>query len=732
MTNIKKQHITDIIKQQGIKTGLAAMQSCGIQPEFAAHLILMSQGTNVSIVLRAGSTSNYDRPGAPKPGYIRSKSSKNQGFFNGYLAAENKFSRVEIHNNVRRTRGIHEQDAIKLQLPITNPEYLHSKQLTVNLYEINTQLGANGDLEIKNYDPITGQLQLKFKADKGSPDFHGTFIIKLSDEQAENFQQIFSRPWNKPTNPEQIHRELAEKLTTAIKAEPLINLSKLQNKDFKLYYTDTDNATAELKPAKVLCRTPKTFSELKTALIAVDHLLLSDRSLETLSYQQLLLTLGSTELEKIYNQQGQIITGDWDGLVLGHPLDLEAKYLKPYNTFISGNYNEITTLLDLTNELLTVLQEKATAKNIDQRTKFDNFILDLNFYEDILEFFALEHAGIITPFEFLYQQLSNYAYQQIANCAFGEQPFIIGLHETMDSTIKDLLNQNSIWNKESRAPNAAEITKIINSAKITLAELHKKHNNLHQTHKTKIEQHLIELLTKLLSEDDFKKLKKMAAQSTFNSSLLITHPDFDHNIGKLFQHGFDMHSPYGLEADSNWLMVTADGLILTGNNQQQLISVLMCDNAKLLSSSYFNINPHIDMRCHQETGLGWSDVIIQQLKLNQPVTEATMKSLVMFFQIQSFEKKYTITHAMEPNDAIILKNILATESEHKQIISDSLRIKFKKYSEQPEQRTINCLDTTRMYSIAILNTIQKSKENKESKENQDNSIHYTGAVLCQA
>lgn len=345
--------LTEVIEKQGIKTGLAAMQTSGIQVEFAAQLMLMASGTGSPIILRAGKPPNYDRPSAAKPGNIRSKSSKEQGFFNGYLADEGKFSRIETDaNGIRKPRGIHEKDIERLKKPAIDPEHLHSKQLKVNLKEINEQLEANGDLEIKYYNQATGKLILNFKPGKGSPDFHGQFIINLTLDASTSFEQSFSRPWNKSSDKEQNHQQLSDKLKI-----PKESLADLADKDFSLFYQDSDSS--EIKPARVFSRTPQTLSELKKALAESKHPQTEETS-KLSSYQDALNQLGEVELEKLFDQQGKIITGDWDGLSLGHPVDLDSKYLKTYNTFTAPDQREqVEQLLRLTDNLLDELKEKA-------------------------------------------------------------------------------------------------------------------------------------------------------------------------------------------------------------------------------------------------------------------------------------------------------------------------------------------------------------------------------------
>lgn len=663
--------LAEVIKQSGIRTGIEAMRTSGIQLEFAAHLMLLANNTGSTLILRSGEPPNYNRPISPKPGYIRSKSSKDQGFFNGYLAIEDIFTRlIRDRDGHKSMLGVKPADKIKLEKPITDPAHLHSKQLQVNIFEIYNQLSTDGDLQVKSYDPETGILKLKFRAFKGAPDFKGHFELHLKSDELIETERKYARPWDEPTKEKQ--EKIKEYLKQNIPGFTTADFERLGNLDIPLFYKETEDS--ELKPAMVIAKTPRLMSELIQALEAVKHPLLAEIKALT-SYQAALDRLGAEELQKVFDQVGRIVTGDWDGLCLGYPTGLDRRYLEPCNTFATGvkQVQEIRRLVNLSIDLLDAYKTEALIRELELKpqTALDKLVLSITDYFELFDADIVQRAGIITPYEFLFQQLANYAYKQPDNLALGDEKVMANLQSAVDFAIAGTMDSKHIWNIQNRAPSVQERQEIINTA---LAFLDKQEDCLPHILRDKRAQHLIQYLHKILSDPEFTKLKADFAKLVPAKIRVIPHPDFDINSAYLFQHGFDMRSPYGIEADGPWLLVSNEGLILQGNNQQQLIEVLLAENGKLLQNNCLDFNHTLDMRPSMVGLPGWGDVIKKQLELGLFVSEKTQTSLKAFEAIKELEDKYTSKEAPKLSllDANKLAKVILTYSQHEQKISPSL------------------------------------------------------------
>ena len=131
-----------IARLDGLKINQSAMSACGMQPEFAAHLMQQCNAMGVSVVLRAGSPPVYNQKRGPKTGFTLSKTST-QGLFKGSLAKDVRFTRVvpiidpRTKKTIsRKTIGHVQKDKEHLLLSPKNPDYLHTVPLTVTMQDV--------------------------------------------------------------------------------------------------------------------------------------------------------------------------------------------------------------------------------------------------------------------------------------------------------------------------------------------------------------------------------------------------------------------------------------------------------------------------------------------------------------------------------------------------------------------------------------------------------------------
>lgn len=642
-------YLIDLYEGSKIKTGIDAMKACGMQPEFAANLVQLSFALGAPIVLRAGRPPNYGRHTAAKSGDIRSKSSVAQGFFNGYLVAEAIFSRVEYRTGQARTvRGLHEKDLERFNKAILDPMYLHTKQLMVTIEDIVNQLDESGDLDLLQYDKKTGELQLKYKPDKGSPDFFGHFVIRLTDTAAKEHIHQYTRPWDRSENPDAAIIKLGQILGT--------DIARFKTKEFPLSYRFSEGA--ELRPAKVMAKIPRLYSELIQSLTAIDHPRLSE--IKALDSAQAILALlavdGEDGLRKFYDAVAKPFTSDWDGLVLGIPLTIDPMYLEKFNTFsMSDGLYQISTLLERSYSLLEHFKAQAAAKPEHKRENFDRYVLQIHFYVDLVNAYNVPKAGIINPFEFLYQLFANHAYSQPTHWAFGEPFKLEEQQKVVDLAVAKFIESES-------TPDHATVAAIIQSS-VALSTKISKEAKLQVVTREKVAQHLENFLKKHLVEENFSRLKS-------EPHLLLPHFDHDSTIDNLFQHGLDFNSPYGPENDGAWLMIDKNGRIMRGENHEQLIAVFLENDAEILKTAHFDINPKIDMSRKSDSGLSWAMVVSKQIELGHLVSAETKLSLEIANKLAEISEHYACNpeKTLDYSTASYITSILlAYESHHQSI-----------------------------------------------------------------
>ena len=259
---------------EGVVVGREAINLAGIQQELVAHLALQSS-LGFLPVLRAGAPPNFDRKFiAAKPGYIKIKTSKGQGFFNGFLTQNHIFQRPNMQG----------KPSALLETDILNPNYVHQTQLSINTNDLIRQLiKSNGDLELDEYDPqAPGLLSLRFKHDRGHFLFReeGRFVIQiessvdglrssesLSALQSAESLRVASSSTVSFTRPDYVIPDNEIKSLADLLSSRGFNPSDVIDKEFKLSYQET--LESDPKPAMVLAKTPRDVAGLKKALLAI-------------------------------------------------------------------------------------------------------------------------------------------------------------------------------------------------------------------------------------------------------------------------------------------------------------------------------------------------------------------------------------------------------------------------------------------------------------------------------
>ena len=588
--------VADNSKATDVLSGQRAMAAAGAQQEFIAANLLQASALNCALILRAGAPPQYNKRRGSKSGVNLSKTS-NQSLFKGALTAEERFSRLEENNNYRPH---HEKDKAHLSLPPSHPEYQHTMPLDINMHDILRETGPNGDLQILGFNKDTGILRLAYKEGHGpkKDDFKGQFVINLNT--GDKSPQFYSRAWDKP---DQSAGWNAEKKIIN-KPEHLSEIpdklyEQVFNQSFKVNYTEQqtpDISNAEIKKATVFANRPRDAVDFKKSMGSKHPYYQEIKDYNSLP--QILRKLGSMEdgeavILEVYNKSGSIVAGDWDGLALSHPPGLDKNYTKTFNTFAVGRegLRNKADLLTYADEYLDKLKADVALKIAAQEplSNFDLKIQSLSSITEIVSDFALARAGCITAHEFVFQQVLNHAYRDEKNAHYGDKYDI----NATQNVFNDLLQENNSGKLLTTETIKEKLQGQLKLPQVALARL-----------ASHIESHL------------------NAALIQGKSDYVLPHLDYDMNVHDLYQHGFDMRNPYGSNMEGPWLLVAADGGVLYGTKQEQLIEVL-------LTGDFLKENP-IDVNHGAMMNKGWNRVIEKQIELKQNVPPETMEKYVAY------------------------------------------------------------------------------------------------------
>lgn len=589
-------------RDQGILIGTPAMIAAGAQSEFIAANILQAHSLNCAVILRAGAPPQYNKHRSPKSGLNLSKTS-NQGFFKGSLSAELRFGRLDSKGEAQAHAP---KDALHLKLVPTDPDYQHTMPLDININDIIRELRPEGDLMVLGYNEESGLLRMAYKyghgpkTDTSDPHhFNGQFVINLKD--GEDIPQFYSREWDKAEHdPDWNHEKQVIKKPSQLEAIPDELYEKIFKHTFKLGYTESKSETVcaeDILSAKVFADRPRNAQDFKAAMGESHPSYMQIKNCD--SFSQILDTLktiftpdrANDLIREVYNKSGSIISGDWDGMLLGHPKDLQPKFAVVFNTFASGidglenQENLLTESDNYLNEIKLIAKiKKAQGRSI---SAFEEQVLFIPSITEIVSDFSLARAGCITPYEFVFQQVLNYAYRDQLNTHYGEKYDLCALQKVMDKliSIKETIPKDKLRER---------VLQMIKDELLLVGTT------------------ISELMLNSLSEHVINHMP-LAEKET---SYLLPHLQHDMNLQDLYQHGFDMRNPYGCNLEGAWLLISEDGGVLYGKTQEQLIEVLLTGD--FLKKNHINVNPAAAM------SLGWDRVIEKQILLNQSIPPETL------------------------------------------------------------------------------------------------------------
>lgn len=673
----------------GVKIGTSAMEACGMQPEFAAHMMQQNQSLGVSLILRAGSPPVYNQKRGPKTGFNLTKTS-NHGLFRGSLAAQREFTRID--SKTRQPAGHNAKDAAHLIKPIKDPDYQHTVALPVTMQDILRELGPNGDLYVLGYDENTQLLRLAYHPGKGPQNFNGQFIVNLGE--GDNSPIFYSRPWDKPSH--QLNWDPKKEVITkpeSLNAVPDAVYERVFNQTFVLAYTDTQRAEPsirDIKEAKVFANTPRTSADLLKAIKSSGLIVEGSRRAEFFSTEiteassreEMLAQFSDEEIQSLYDRIGLVTTGDWDGLAIGISKKLLEGFpeetMRVYNTFSQANaIDEIYALQAASIAYFNHLKQLP----VIQGTDLHNLLNKIEDPNVLFSEFALARAGCITPHEFLYQQLINYTHRDEMNSVYGNDRGRAAVQAGIDKALA-FAKTDVTTNPDQKFKNALEVALKAYREAAVKGEYHAAWRKIDEEH---LSNHL--------------KIALDLPQSAY----LVPNVDHDHNVHDLFQHGFDVRNPYGVSEDGPWLMITNDGGTIYGKNQEQLISALLIDD--FLKDNIITVPKGYDMAA------GWGAIVEKQLSIQNEGIALHLKGSELEAEALDLEEDAIELEAQDAPEAEV--DALRLQADALKSKAQALKSEAKAYRQDISPETIQKYNDWRTKQVELQSSIPRRGSVKE-------------------
>jgi hypothetical protein len=353
-----------LIEHEQIITGDQAIRLSGMQNSLIEQITkqnLYFASMTSFIVSDFDNCPPFNAPGVPKPPHIHSKTSSLVG---GYIPLDPIFTRLGLD---RRPLGHHSGD------DLTNQE---SVQVRWTLWEILKRCGVKGDLIMDWPNDGCSIVRFSFKSGREPLGFFGCFQLDLGEERKKshidpNAVRVVTREWDDP-----------EKYLALI-------------------------------PTKIL----EAFYEGREQIIRIPYKIFYNTEKN-----------GSFKPLMVFAVGGKPIIGDLDKDLESLPLCIGISDLKAsnteYNTFIlnldSTGISEQIKLIDATKKLFMNL----LYKNLVFQNSFNEcFLLGLDpnsttliydaenvFYTIAIKTSLLARAGVVTPYEFLRNILTNHVH----------------------------------------------------------------------------------------------------------------------------------------------------------------------------------------------------------------------------------------------------------------------------------------------------------------------------------
>jgi hypothetical protein len=395
--------VEKLIEQNNLSHGQKALDQAGMPNEFAAHTLQWCHDLGLSVSFRVGNPPNADIPYAPKPCAIHSKTS-NHGLVKGFIPVNPTLNKIDIDKNRVLPHDPHDakQEGIPLKL---------------SLRTILEQCKPEGDMQITDFDPDTGQLHLKYKDGFNPPAgfFSGEFVLNVNAQSAQ--------------------KRRITRSSIALQAHAPLELSPSFFTTLIHFFRGI--ATPESKLQDYLKNKDDTFLEHIVPIQVQEHPDVPPEPLRVFANTVLNKETGQPELLPV--------TGDWDLFTIGSPRT--PTIISPDCNTVYNSFKNQNTLQAACELYFISLQQAAQNTPEEQRTPIQKSLAEHKLsIDDIFPEVDIAHkiedpvarAGCITPAEFVNTRILNLLYAQKDSPLLATEQ-IRGLSDDFDPNANNLL-----------------------------------------------------------------------------------------------------------------------------------------------------------------------------------------------------------------------------------------------------------------------------------------------------
>lgn len=364
--------LNKLIEEENLMTGKDAIQLSGMQDSLIEIISIQNLYFGSVTTFMVNNPKNFppfNSPGVAKPSNIHSKTS---GLVGGYIPVDPIFTRLDAN---RKPLGHHHNDDLALQ---------ESVQVKWTLWEILKRCDNEGDLYMDWPEDANPIIRFGFKEHKGPIGFNGIFQLDLGEEKkAGSFKitdiRVVTRNFD---DPEKFLKLIPSRISEAF----FKNHKEIIYVPYKIFYNKEKNAA--MQPLKVFSVDGKP--------IIGDW----DKDLESLP-----LNIGILDLETANKEFNTFFSCNVEG---NHVLEQMKLIKAAKHLFLNLLYKDFIFQDEFNKLFLLGLNKnsKSLIKDIDQL-----------FHQIAIKTSLLERAGIITPYEFLSNILTNHVH----NCNNSKQ-----------------------------------------------------------------------------------------------------------------------------------------------------------------------------------------------------------------------------------------------------------------------------------------------------------------------
>lgn len=580
-----KQQIKDISTINGLNTGNAATTKAGWPNEFFNQVQKQQQILGTLYVARAGNRPRYEFDISPKAGNNLSKSSTNFAT-RGFLPADAKLGRK---NNDGSLTGHHKKDALGLILREYPPKFTGNEtnaqaqeMLLAAENKIFEKFSYLPALQKNPGDDTRPNLNTLIKDNLFSKDKNFDISVLLTDRSQATRDNLESKIQSKQQALTDVPFTLHQ-LLEGIKSGEVVNTRLDSNTGVLSFKQSSEGINFQIDTKQLYKNQPKfSVKELKPEALPQTKI---PNNLKELT-------------QGINNKQFKDAVYDKESKLLR--IKLQAGTSDAYSVVISGME-------------MSSIPNNINLGNVKPNTPGD---IDAQTYDMIQQQLAQSIDGDMAYTLF---QENGEKVQCFANTENGA-PVSGDIDGLLAGAPKDL---DPEYSKEYNTFAGAEQQMYLNEKVESLYQEYK--NNLDDKEPSNFNG-MEKMLAKYESAAELYTDEQLSRGGCISAFQFLTmqiqnkaYADNNHFYGdeqtvtpsvtNLFQHGYDMHNPYGCNAEGAALVILPEMEPIYAESQEQLCKILCSGN--LLEENKFEVNYGCDME------KGWGDVVRKQIAIQE-------------------------------------------------------------------------------------------------------------------